>query len=109
MEDRTITLTTEDGKEIVCDILFTYHSDQFKKDYVIFVPRGANEASAASYIEKSDGAGELQKIETEEEWQMLEDLLNDYYNNLEENENCSGNCGSCSSCGGDCDGECDCN
>ncbi len=110
MEDRTITITTEDGKEVVCDILFTYHSDQFAKDYVVFVPRGTNEASAACYIEKGDGTGELQKVETEEEWQMLEGLLEDYSNELEE-EGCSGNCGGCSGCGSeecDCDGSCDC-
>ncbi|HRF70924.1 MAG: DUF1292 domain-containing protein [Anaeroplasmataceae bacterium] len=104
MEDRTITLTTSEGKDIVCDILFTYHSDQFNKDYVVFVPRGTNEASAASYIESGDGNGELQKIETEEEWKMLEELLDDYSN--EQETSCSGNCGNCS---GGCDKEeCDC-
>ena len=36
MDDKTLVLTMEDGKEVTCDILFTYHSDQFEKDYVIF-------------------------------------------------------------------------
>lgn len=112
MEDRTITLTTEDGKDVVCDILFTYHSDEFNKDYVVFQPRGLEEVSAACYEEGENGSGELKPIETEEEWKLLEELLEDYSNQLEESEGCNGSCGSCASCGSDdCDceeGNCDC-
>lgn len=110
MEERTITLTTETGEEIICDILFTYFSEEFNKNYVVFQARNTNEASAASYIETGDGAGELQRIETDEEWEMLEDLLEDYANSLENTGSCGGACGSCggscSEC--DCDGNCDC-
>lgn len=104
MEDRTLTITTEDGKEITCEILFTYHSDEFNKSYVIFQPKGIDEVSAASYIENGDGSGQLEKIENEEEWDMLEELLNDYYNNQDAQGGCSGNC---EGCGGEgCDGDC---
>ncbi|HIT50259.1 MAG TPA: DUF1292 domain-containing protein [Candidatus Pelethenecus faecipullorum] len=107
MQERTITLTTDDGKEVVCDILFTYHSDEFNKDYVVFQPRGTEEASAACYIEHENGEGELVQIQTDEEWEMLEDLLEDYSNQLEENSGCSGGCASCGGgCGSD---DCDCN
>ncbi len=109
MEDRTITLTTETGEEIICDILFTYHSDEYNKDYVVFVPKGSNEASAASYIETGDGAGTLEKIEAEEEWDMLEDLLDDYFNQQQAEGGCQGSCGDCSGCSKeecDCDGSC---
>lgn len=109
MEDRTLTLTTETGEEIICDILFTYHSDEFNKDYVVFTPRGSNEASAASYIETGNGSGTLEKIETEEEWNLLEDLLDDYSNQHETEGGCHGACGGCSGCASedcDCDGNC---
>ncbi|MDE6408055.1 MAG: DUF1292 domain-containing protein [Anaeroplasmataceae bacterium] len=108
MEDRTLVLTMEDGKQVTCDILFTYHSEQFNKDYVIFQPRGEEQLSAASYEEESDGKGALHGIETEEEWNMLEELVNDYYSS-DKAEGCSGNCGGCSGCGTDdcdCDGSC---
>lgn len=103
MDDRTLVLTTNDGKEITCDILFTYHSDEFNKDYVIFQPRGEEQLSAASYTEEGAGKGSLQGIETDEEWEMLEELVKDYYS--QDQENCSGNCGGCSGCNQE---DCDC-
>ena len=84
MDDKTLVLTMEDGKEVTCDILFTYHSDQFEKDYVIFQPRGEEQLSAAIYVEEKEGKGALQAVETEEEWNMLEELVNDYYSNSTE-------------------------
>ena len=47
MEDRTLTITTDSGEEILCEILFTTHSEEFNKDYVVFVEKGTNTASAA--------------------------------------------------------------
>lgn len=101
MTDRMIEITTDDGKKHICDILFTYHSEQFNKDYVLFVPRGENQVSAAVYVQKTETDGEFMAVETDEEWTMLEELLNDYYDDLEEN-GCNGECGSCSGCN-DCD------
>lgn len=113
MTDRTITITTEKGEEILCDILFTTHSEEFNKDYVVFVKRDSNEASAAAYIPNEDGTGRLDAVETDEEWAMLEDLLNDYIENS--SKEAEGGChGGCAGCGGscsddcDCDGDCDC-
>lgn len=107
MTDRTIVITTEDGKELTCDILFTYHSEEFNKDYVLFVPRGENQVSAAVYVEKTTTQGEFLPVETDEEWDMLEALLDDYYHSDE--QGCSGHCASCGGCGSEdcnCD-ECD--
>ncbi len=93
--DRTITLVQDDGKEITADILFTYHSDDFGKDYVVFQVRTSGDISAASYTEVDGKNGSLDKIETEEEWNLLEELLNDYANQNEENEGCGGVCQGC--------------
>lgn len=113
MQDRTLTLIADDGKEIVCDILFTYFWEQTKKDYVVFQVRGEATASAAIYYPQEDGQGRLEKIETEEEWTMLEELLEDYASQMpddEEESGCSGHCQGCSGCSGsgECDGDCDC-
>lgn len=113
MVDRTLTLFKEDGTEVVCDILFTYHYEKTNKDYVVFQVRGTSEVSAATYNPNDGQEGRLGRVETEDEWLMLEDLLNDYASNLpDDEEGCGGNCASCgSNCGGDCDcdGDCDCN
>ena len=84
MEDRTLTITTDSGEEILCEILFTTHSEEFNKDYVVFVEKGTNTASAAIYNAN------------DKEWTMLEEMLDDYYNNQE--NGCGGSCESCSGC-----------
>ena len=33
MTDRNLTIKTDDGKELECTILFTYHWDKNNKDY----------------------------------------------------------------------------
>lgn len=104
MQDRTLTLIQDDGKEIVCDILFTYHYEKLNKDYVVFQVRNTQEVSAAAYNPNDGAEGRLSKIETEEEWTLLEELLNDYAQQMPE-EGCGG---CCSSCGGGCGDDCDC-
>ena len=100
MQDRTLTLIQDDGKEIVCDILFTYHYEKLNKDYVVFQVRGNNEVSAAAYHPTEGGSGSLERIETDEEWELLEDLLEDYSNSLDAS---SEGCSSCHGCSGSCD------
>lgn len=98
MEDRTLTITTDSGEEILCEILFTTHLAEFNKDYVVFVEKGTNNASAAIYKPTGDGEGQLEQITTEEEWAALEELLDKY---VTENE---GGCsGACDQCEEDCD------
>lgn len=96
MEDRTLTITTDSGEEILCEILFTTHSEEFNKDYVVFVEKGTNTASAAIYNANDKGEGKLTQITSEEEWTMLEEMLDDYYNNQE--NGCGDSCESCSGC-----------
>lgn len=76
--DKTMTIFDEDGKEVECEILFTYHSDEFNKDYVLFYKKGDYEneeieINAAIYTEN-----ELFEIETDEEWAMIEEVLADF-------------------------------
>ncbi len=96
MEDRTLTITTDSGEEILCEILFTTHSEEFNKDYVVFVEKGTNTASAAIYNANDKGEGKLTQITSEEEWTMLEEMLDDYYNNQE--NGCGVSCESCIGC-----------
>jgi uncharacterized protein YrzB (UPF0473 family) len=81
MSDNTIVITKADGTEITCEILFTFHSDETEKDYVLYVEVDDEEGNvfASSYTEEADGMiGELFDIpeENEEEWQMIEEVLN---------------------------------
>ena len=82
-KQKTLTYINELGKEVECLILFTIHSTEFNKDYVLFYPKEQEnsddiELNAASYIETKDGCGELSAIESDEEWEFLEDALEQY-------------------------------
>ncbi len=102
MKDNQMTITTEEGKQVVCKILFTYVSEEFGKKYVVFQPEGEKEASAAIYVEHGDGSGDLQAVETDEEWEMLENLFDDYFSS---ESGCDGQCGNCDGCDSE---ECEC-
>ncbi|MBR6071793.1 MAG: DUF1292 domain-containing protein [Acholeplasmatales bacterium] len=96
--DNTMIIT-KDGKEVKCRIIFTYYSEEFKKNYVIFQPEDENVISAMSYVEDGDKSGVLSAIETEDEWNMLEEVVNDYYDE-KGNECCEGSCEGCNGCSG---------
>ncbi len=102
MQDRTLTLIQDDGKEIVCDILFTYHYEKLNKDYVVFQVRGRADVSAAIYHPTEGGSGSLERIETDEEWELLENLLDDYSASLDDDDEQSG-CSGCQGCSSGCD------
>jgi uncharacterized protein YrzB (UPF0473 family) len=87
LKDNQLIFHDEEGNEIVCDIIFTYDSEATGKKYVIFQAEGdeSGEVGAASYVEKGNGEGELEPIETEEEWELLQDALNDFLDQEEEN------------------------
>lgn len=103
MKDNMITITTDDGRIIECVILFTYHSDDFNHDYVVFKDPNSNTAGACIYHPQKDGKGTLSDIESDDEWEMLQDALNDWLEkNSDKYEESCGGCGGSCQCGGDC-------
>ena len=94
--DNTLTFFDEDGNEVVCQILFTVKSEEFGKSYVLFYPiqDAVNdddddlELMAASYIEGEEGTGELFDIETDEEWEFIQDVVQSFNEsqNIDDND-----------------------
>lgn len=82
MNENQITLVSDDGIEELAEILFTHEVEGV--NYVVFEVLESGEVSAAIYIEGEDGEGELVDIETDEEWAMLDELVEEYYDALEE-------------------------
>lgn len=108
MNENTFTLIDNEGKEVKAEILFTYYSEEFQKHYVVFMPENANgQVAAASYNESDETSGSLEPITTDEEWELLEDLLEQYVKDLESKQECHCGCGCDGECDCDCDGECD--
>jgi uncharacterized protein YrzB (UPF0473 family) len=111
-DDRLLILQQQDGTKVECEIIFTYHDNDFKKDYVVFKVKASGELSAATYNPQDGSQGELGPVESDEEWKKLEEVLNDYYDQMQQKNDsscsCGGscsNCSGCSGCGEDCDEE----
>lgn len=86
-EENYITVVDEEGNEQLFEVLFTFDSEDFNKSYVLYYPAGADtdedeeiEIHASSYEPSAEGeeGGEMQPIETEEEWDMIEEMLNTF-------------------------------
>ena len=77
MENNTkdLIITTEEGEKLTFKVLFTYHSQNFNKDYAIFM----NEQDEAHIIVYSfDENKQLHEVENEAEFAELELVLQAY-------------------------------
>ena len=90
LEDEYITLVDEEGNEELYEILLTFdETDDFNKSYVLVIPANAAEEDvevfAFSYEEADGGLdGKLKDIETDEEWDMIEEVLGAFVEEEEE-------------------------
>ena len=80
-EDEFITLVDPEGNEELYEILLTFESDEFEKSYVLVYPAGKADDEevdifAFAYDNSDEGLeGQLIEIESEEEWDMIEEVL----------------------------------
>ena len=90
IKDNQLVFINENNEEVICDILFTYHSEKFNKDYVFFIlvkninDDGTNDVACASYIEQGDSIGELNSVESNEEWKELSEVFDSFLLDAEE-------------------------
>lgn len=92
--ENQITIVDDEGNEQLCEVLFTFESEEFGKSYVLFTPVGqfdedeeGPEIHAYAFNPTDEGGdGELMPIETDEEWDMVEEMLNTFYEEQEDEE-----------------------
>jgi uncharacterized protein YrzB (UPF0473 family) len=85
LEENQMIVVDENGVESVCEIIITHEHDG--KEYVIFEFVDSGVVSAARYVPgKNEEEGTLEDIETDEEWDMIDKVLNAYYDDLEASE-----------------------
>ena len=85
LQDNQMIVTDQDGNESVCEILFTHEHEG--KNYVVFEFVDTHEVSAAIYTPgATDDEGTFSDIETDAEWDMLDQVLQAYYDELEAEE-----------------------
>lgn len=80
MENNTFKVINNEGKEITCDILFTFDSDETKKSYIVYTDNSKDESGniqvyASIYDPKMENP-KLDPIETDQEWKIIETILN---------------------------------
>ena len=89
--ENTLTYIDENGNEVLCEILFTFDSEEFGKSYVLFYPMETSdgdeiEVMAASYVTVNGEVGELEEIESDEEWELIQDVLNQFESDMDSEE-----------------------
>ncbi len=79
MEKNTFTVLGDDGKEITCHVLFTFESDETKKNYIVYTDNSkdsqGNTQVFASIFDPNDPETKLEPIETDKEWKIIETIL----------------------------------
>ena len=70
LDENQLTVIDENGNELLCEILFTFDSDDYNKSYVVYYPVGAEH-------EDADGNVDL-LVETDAEWDMIEEVINTF-------------------------------
>ena len=84
--ENKIIIIDEQGRERVCEILFTYQHPETQKNYVVLYPIDELDTDdeemdlfAYSFIENENGDGELFTLETDEEYDMINEVIDQFY------------------------------
>ena len=78
-EKNTFTVLDENGKEVTCEVLFTFDSEETNKIYIVYTDnttdQDGNVRVYASIFDPKAENTELQPIESDREWKMVETIL----------------------------------
>ena len=80
MEKNKFSLIDDKGNEVVYDVLFTFESEETKKNYIVYTDNSRDDKGNvqvyASTYNPDDKKTKLEAIETEKEWKVIETILN---------------------------------
>ena len=91
MEEKNVfKVLNDEGKEIECEVLFTFESEETKKHYIVYTDNTSDkDGNVRVYASVYDPAGdktELLPIETEREWKIIETILESIQEESKKNE-----------------------
>lgn len=80
MEERKIfKVKNEEGKEIECEVLFTFESEETNKNYMAYTDNTTDEDGSvrvyAAIYEENGSNFNLKPINSEKEWKIVETIL----------------------------------
>ena len=81
MEDKnSFKIINDNGEEVMCDVLFTFDSEETKKSYIVYTDNSKDEQGNvqvfASIYDPNVEDQKLEPITTEKEWKVIETILN---------------------------------
>lgn len=76
LDSNSLYVTDENGQEKRMIILFTFDSKDFDSQYVVFQDPENDDGDV--YASRYDDQGNLLPIETDEEWDMVEEVINTF-------------------------------
>ncbi len=87
-EKNTFQVLDENGKEVTCEVLFTFESEETNKNYIVYTDnttddKGNVRVYASIFDPKAENT-ELKPIESDREWKIVETILESIQ---EENKN----------------------
>ena len=83
-EVMTFKVISDEGKEIECEVLFTFESDETKKNYIVYTDNSfddeGNVRVFASIYNPDEPETKLLPIESDKEWKIIETILEELQN-----------------------------
>ena len=74
-----MTVTDEDGKELLLEVLFSYEDEETGRTYFAFTeveePEGEEYSIYAFYYDKAQNEDKLLPLESDEEWEIFNQIL----------------------------------
>lgn len=75
----TFTVLNDEGKEVECEVLFTFESEETHKNYIVYTDNQKDETGNievyASIYYPDDPQSRLEAIKTDKEWKVIETIL----------------------------------
>ena len=88
-EEMTVTLTLDDGTELVCVVLTIFEAGE--KEYIALLPLDGREAEDGEvylyrYVEDINGNPDLENIDSDEEYEIVADAFDELLDSAEYDE-----------------------
>lgn len=88
-EQMKFKVIDDKGMEIECEVLFTFESDETHKNYIVYTDNTVDEEGntkvyASIYTPGADNLN-LEAIQTEKEWKIIETILNEIQEEMKSN------------------------
>ena len=89
-EEYAFTVLDENGKEVECEVIVTFESDETGKNYIVYTDNTLDENGCtkvfASIFDPNSDDMVLQPIETEKEWAIVELILEELQSEYNDSE-----------------------